>query len=934
MTKVKKTRRASRRSEQLRRRAEARLKKSPQAASPTSVEDARNLVHELQVHQAELEIQNEELRRVQLELEDSRDRFARLYDFAPVGYLTLDAEGVIHEANLTAARLVGLDRRALVKKKLSRFVAAQSQDDFYLHRQQVFANAGLQTSDLQMRRPDGAAFSGRLESVVEAAGPGQPAQCLVALSDVTQRLRGAEVLRQSEANYRSLFELNPAPMWICDESTLEFLDVNEAALKLYGWSHSEFLRMTAKDIRPPEDMPEFVRKVKQQRGSRAAFVGERRHLKRDGSVFDVAVTISSIPYAGRAARLVVVNDITTPKQAEAASRVSQERLALAASGTRIGMFDWDVVTGNMLWTEQHARLLGPTTTTTTLSLRYTYHDWARRVHPEDLPRIEAELRRCMAKHAPFEAEYRVVWPDQSVHWIVGRGVFQYDPKRQPQRMLGIIMDSTARKRTEEALQESEDRYRRLFEDDLTGDFLATPAGKVLLCNPAFVKIYGFPSRRRAERGNVARFNPPDWARVVEGLRARGKIDGHETWHKSADGRQIHIVENLVGLFNAQKELIQVKGYVFDNTERKLAEELLKQLNATLERRVTERTQELQDAYERHRAITDNALVGILTLNERGLVETLNPAAVQIFGYSPEELAGRNVSQLMASPDQARGEEFLAHYMQPGDQRFMGVGREVLGRRKDGHGIMLELTVSDFTQGGRRQYLAMLRDITQRKRLERELLDVSERERQQLGRDLHDGLGQHLHGLGYLVELLEQNLRQAASPRAAEAGQLSKYLHEALEMTRSLARGLQPVDAEPQGLMLALRELAERIRGVYRVDCRFECRSPVLIHQHISANHLYRIAQEAVNNAMKHGKPTRVRIQLKATPARIILGVRDNGVGIRRRAKPGRGMGLHVMQYRADAVGGSLLVQRHPEGGTDVVCTIPRQALLPQEDDIK
>ena len=154
------------------------------------------------------------------------------------------------------------------------------------------------------------------------------------------------------------------------------------------------------------------------------------------------------------------------------------------------------------------------------------------------------------------------------------------------------------------------------------------------------------------------------------------------------------------------------------------------------------------------------------------------------------------------------------------------------------------------------------------------------------------------------------------------------------MTRNLARGLQPVDAAPQGLMLALRELAERTREVYRVDCRFECRSPVLIHRHSAANHLYRIAQEAVNNAMKHGKPTRIRIRLAGTPRRIILGVRDNGVGIRQRRKPGRGMGLHVMQYRADAINGSLLVRRHPQGGTDVVCTVRRQALLPQENDIK
>ena len=156
----------------------------------------------------------------------------------------------------------------------------------------------------------------------------------------------------------------------------------------------------------------------------------------------------------------------------------------------------------------------------------------------------------------------------------------------------------------------------------------------------------------------------------------------------------------VCLYDPKGQPQRMLGIILDITERKRAEELLKQLNATLERRVTERTAELPDAYERHRAITDNALVGILTLNERGLIETLNPAAALIFGYSPGEIPGRNVSRFMASPDQVQGEVFLAHYIQSGGQRFMGRRAQVLGRRKDGHAIMLELTVGDFTQGGR------------------------------------------------------------------------------------------------------------------------------------------------------------------------------------------------------------------------------------------
>ncbi|HWW00810.1 MAG TPA: ATP-binding protein [Candidatus Acidoferrum sp.] len=189
--------------QRLRQQAEALLRKSPRAVAAMPGGDVQKLVHELEVHREELELQNEELRRVQRELEVSRDRFAALYDSAPVGYLTLDAAGVILEANLTAATLLGVERDALVRRKLSGFITAESQDVFFLHRQQVFSRETHQSCELRMCRAGGVAFDAQIQCVLAADGESGRPQCRAALSDITER-KQMEQERASREELRRL----------------------------------------------------------------------------------------------------------------------------------------------------------------------------------------------------------------------------------------------------------------------------------------------------------------------------------------------------------------------------------------------------------------------------------------------------------------------------------------------------------------------------------------------------------------------------------------------------------------------------------------------------------------------------------------------------------------------------------------------------------
>ena len=339
---------------------------------------------------------------------------------------------------------------------------------------------------------------------------------------------------------------------------------------------------------------------------------------------------------------------------------------------------------------------------------------------------------------------------------------------------------------------------------------------------------------------------------------------------------------------------------------------------------------LGESEERMRAILETAVEGIVTIDERGIIESLNPAGERIFGYRAAEVIGRNVSSLMPSPYRDEHDTYLSNYMRTGQAKIIGIGREVIGQRKDGSVFPMDLSVSEVRLSNRRLFTGFVRDLTHRKQLESEVLEISDREQRRIGQDLHDGLGQHLTGIELMSQVLEQRLTSTRSKDtaslAAEAGKIARHVREAIGQTRSLARGLCPVVLESEGLMAALAQLASQAEQMFQIQCQFECDRPVLVTEPAIATHLYRITQEAVSNAVKHGKARRVHIRLRATSERIILLVKDHGVGLPKTLPKDKGMGLRIMQYRAGIIGGSVVVKRDPEGGTSVLCTVQRRPL--------
>jgi len=219
--------------------------------------------------------------------------------------------------------------------------------------------------------------------------------------------------------------------------------------------------------------------------------------------------------------------------------------------------------------------------------------------------------------------------------------------------------------------------------------------------------------------------------------------------------------------------------------------------------------------------------------------------------------------------------------------------------------------------------ARVKLLERSQRLEREIIDISEREQLRIGRDLHDGVCQYLAAIGFSAAVLNRDLERESSIRAQKAGEIANLLQDALKRTRDLARGLSPVDRDEGGLESALNELASSTSRLSGISCSFICVGQVEIRDNARAVHLFRIAQEALNNAIKHGHPKAVVVALEASNGALSLRVSDDGVGFDPTGSERKGMGVNIMRYRARMLAGTLDIQSNSPVGTMVTCTIAR-----------
>lgn len=596
-----------------------------------------------------------------------------------------------------------------------------------------------------------------------------------------------------------------------------------------------------------------------------------------------------------------ITDIADRKQAEQALRESEQRFRAVFEQAAVGVAEMDTATGRFLSVNQ--RICDINQRSREEMLKMTFKDMT---NPEDLPKS----LRCMealkaGKIRSYNLEKRNVLPDGTLTWVNLTVSPMWLPGEPPLRHVAVVEDITERKRVEQALQESEQGFRAIFEQAAVGvAVIETSTGRYLSVNQRMCEI----NRRTREEMLQLTFmdvtypdDLQDDLNQMEDLKA-GRISSFNMEKRNMDPRGTLTWINLTvsPMWRPGEPPLRHVAVVEDITERKQAE-----LNYRREL-----------AY--NQALVSHTSAFIVVLDLAGRFVHANTAFNATMGYTQKQIMGKTPWEigLMDTAETARSKERFARLLRgeknpPTDSRL---------RTRGGEWRSVELrSVATFKPDGSLDRIVITgTDMTERNRLQQEVLRVVEQEQARVGHDLHDGVGQTMTGIVSLLEALEGDLKGETKQQAQRIHEL---LRQSVSEVRRMSHGLSPTSVKYRGLVGALKLLAETVSTNFRTPCLCEVDASIVIQPSDVETHLFRIAQEAVNNALRHGKPTQVKLSLQhVSQTECELRIEDDGVGMKKSKNAQRnGIGVRVMDYRANLIGARLTVKAKPKRGVVVTC---------------
>lgn len=902
---------------------------------------------------------------------ESESRFQAVWEFAADAMALSDPNGVVLAANPAYYALYGYPAEAVIGHSFAVIfpeeVRGWAEEQYRI----VFNSQPVgPTFESTIRRADGTEriVESRIDFVTKN---GQRTAMLSVIRDITERKQAEQTLQASEARLRRISEL----VW----DYAYGMKVNLDGSYEFDWITDAFTRITGYPADPvitgsnwikiihPDDVP-LTHLLQQEIAAGRSAVAEYRIVAKDGQIR--WLRDYSQPVLDETGQVVhldgVVQDITERKLAEAARQESQQELARAQAIAHVGSYSMDYRPGkSAFWSEELHRIIGCPDQKPSFALMVSL------LHPDDRERV-FELARWIKDEEgrPFDIEYRIIRPDGEVRWVHDQAQLDRDENGIPTRIFGTLQDITERKVAEAALQAGEERFRHVIasisDHIYVSEFMPDGQRRNRYMSPHVEALTGYPLEKfetNWEFWSTQVIHPDDRALAATQVvhLAQGQDSEIEYRMVRADGRVIWVRDSAK--IEAEGPNTLVYGLVSDITSRKEAEAVIRQLNEDLEQYVADRTRELTALYEISavaseildvETLLDETLKRVLatmTGSRQTFIHLLDETGQRLnlvasAGASPEtttplaslplngDLVGWVLNQeepLLISDTTTDPRSVGTAWRQPGDT-YIGAPMRV-----GGHALGVLSVIGAAGQQFTLDDLALLASVADqvgvtvenaRLRQQAEQAAVLH-ERERLARELHDSVTQSLYSLNLLaaagLTMVEGQEWEAIQHNFSRIGQMAQ---QALKEMRLLVYELRPLDLEQEGLVGALHRRLSTVEGRAQVTVRLVADELPRLPSPVETA-LYRVAQEALNNALKHAAATAITVSLQLEGQQVVLEIADNGIGFDPNASDAReGVGLASMTERIAPLGGTLEVRSTPEAGTRVIATVP--AAVPNE----
>jgi PAS domain S-box-containing protein len=928
------------------------------------------------------------LRHPKTELEAAVQRYVDLFEFAPIAYVSFNRVGRIEESNLVAAQLLGRSRDRLIGQPFALHVAKKDGALFLNHLFRCRASESRVETELYLKKQNGEIILAHLASSPMTSSMRDGALLYqTAIIDLTERKRAEEAIRHSEKRYRTLFDLVPVAVYTCDAKGL-IQEYNQLAVDLWGrepktnsrsekfcgsWKifHPDGRPMRHKDC----PMARVLRGEELQGDELEILIEQSTGARRNVLVSPTALKNGQGKIIGA---INCLHDISMRKRAE---DVRSEALRQRAALYELSQRHQEAKTLDEMYAAALDAILTALPCDRASILLYDHQQVMRFVAWRGLSK---KYRKAVEGHSPWKPGAKspkpvcindvdiadIPRPLKSTIRTEGIRAVAFIPLVSSRTLIGKFMtyynapheftnnelklattiarqlvQAIQHRRDEEALRESEERLRAIVQEANAGMARYDEKSHIEFVNSRFCKMLGYKESELIGK-TVREITYPDdletTSQALKRVLRKGEPTEIDKRYLRKDGSIVWVNVCDAPERDAAGRPKSVVAVAVDITARRKAEEALREKEAELELMVTQTpfmltrcTRDLRYRYA-SRAYAD--LVGRRPeeIAGKSIVEIVGKEGLKkILPYIEKVLKGHMTEYEMEVPFRGVGVHWL-HSVYTPDRDAEGnvvgwfASLANVGRRKEAEALLQrskELLEERVLERTRELHLAnkeLKAEIVRRKGLEGEILEISDREQQRLAQELHDGLCQHLTAVAFMARSVALRLKNHRVIEVKDIEKIAELVNNAATDTRNLSRALHRVDVDAAGLVGALEDLVDR--EMWRTPCRLEVKPSFHLDDDTVAAHLYRIAREAVINANKHAQAREVVVALKGWRKGIVLSVTDDGIGFQNAQNGARGLGFHIMNYRARVMGGQLKIESPEKGGTHVACYLPNETL--------